>query len=113
MKEIKCPYDLNQFIINEPIFENPFPEEECKQRKFYGDCYHCFATAIASRDHQLLKKEQPKQWIHKNDDYCDWLECPNCGYGDEGEVKFGEGTLYCPCCGQNLSGKWLINRQWE
>lgn len=53
MKEIKCPYDLNQFILGEPIFDNPFPEEECKQRKFYGDCYHCFSTSIASRDRQL------------------------------------------------------------
>lgn len=52
MSEIKCPYDLNQFILGEPVFENTFPEEECEQRKFYGDCYHCFATAIASRDHQ-------------------------------------------------------------
>lgn len=53
MKEIKCPHDLNQFLLGEPIFENTFPEEECEQRRFYGDCYHCFATAIASRDHQL------------------------------------------------------------
>ena len=53
MNEIKCPYDLNQFILGEPTFENPFPEEECEKRKFYGDCYHCFSTAIASRDHQL------------------------------------------------------------
>ena len=53
MTEIKCPHDLNQFLLGEPIFENPFSEEECEQRKFYGDCYHCFATAIASRDHQL------------------------------------------------------------
>lgn len=53
MKEIKCPYDLNQFLLGEPIFENPFPEEECEMRKFYGDCFHCFATAIASRDYQL------------------------------------------------------------
>jgi len=53
MKEIKCPYDLNQFLLEEPIFENTFPEKECEQRKFYGDCYHCFSTAIASRDHQL------------------------------------------------------------
>lgn len=51
--KIKCPQDLNQFLLGEPIFENPFSEEECKQRKFYGDCYHCFSTAIASRDHQL------------------------------------------------------------
>ena len=53
MNEIKCPHDLNQFLLGEPIFENPFPEEECEQRKFYGDCYHCFSTAIASRDRQL------------------------------------------------------------
>ncbi len=53
MSEIKCPHDLNQFLYKEPIFENTFPEEECEQRKFYGDCYHCFQTAITSRDHQL------------------------------------------------------------
>ena len=57
MKEIKCPHDLNQFLIGEPIFENPFPEEECEMRKFYGDCYHCFATAIASRDQQIKDKQ--------------------------------------------------------
>lgn len=53
MNEIKCPHDLNQFLLGDPIFENPFPEEECEKRKFYGDCYHCFSTAIASRDRQL------------------------------------------------------------
>ena len=53
MNEIKCPHDLNQFLLGEPIFEDTFPEEVCEQRKFYGDCYHCFSTAIASRDRQL------------------------------------------------------------
>lgn len=53
MNEIKCPHELNQFLLGGPIFENPFPEKECEQRKFYGDCYHCFSTAIASRDRQL------------------------------------------------------------
>lgn len=62
MNEIKCPYDLNQFILGEPIFENPFTEEECGKRKFYGGCFHCFSTAIASRDKQLLKaKEETNQ----------------------------------------------------
>ena len=56
MNEIKCPYDLNQFLLGEPIFKNTFPEEECEQRKFYGDCYHCFATSIANRD-KLLKSK--------------------------------------------------------
>lgn len=53
MNEIKCPHDLNQFLLGEPIFENTFSEEECEHRKFYGDCYHCFSTAIAKRDQQL------------------------------------------------------------
>lgn len=53
--KIQCPNDLNQFIFGEPLFDNTFPEEECEQRKFYGDCYHCFGTAITRRDHQLKK----------------------------------------------------------
>lgn len=60
MKEIKCPSDLNQFLLGEPIFEKTFPEEECEMRKYYGDCYHCFATAIASRDKQLKETEREK-----------------------------------------------------
>ena len=55
--EIKCPYNLNQFLLGEPIFENTFPKEECEQRKFYGDCYHCFSTAIAKRDNQLKNED--------------------------------------------------------
>ena len=62
---IKCPNDLNQFILGEPIFENPFPEEECEQRKFYGDCFHCFATAIASRDHQLKISVKEENILNK------------------------------------------------
>ena len=55
MIEIKCPRDLNQFILGRPLFENTFieDEDECEKRKLYGDCYHCFSTAIARRDHQL------------------------------------------------------------
>ena len=79
--DIKCPYDLNQFLLGEPIFENPFPEEECEQRKFYGDCFHCFSTAIASRDHQLkndtIKKIQKIVTEWKADTWTDNLsyEC--------------------------------------
>lgn len=57
IKEIKCPNDLNKFILGEPLFENTFPQEECEMRKFYGDCFHCFATAITKRDKVLKEKE--------------------------------------------------------
>ena len=53
MNKVECPKDLNQFVLGEPLFENTFPEEECEQRKFYGDCYHCFSSAIAKRDKAL------------------------------------------------------------
>jgi len=53
-------------------------------------------------------KETPAKWIHRNDDHFDWLECPGCGYGDEGEVIIKRledaPSIYCPCCGQRLEG---------
>lgn len=98
---ITCPKDLNQFLIKQPVFENTFPKEECEQRKFYGDCYHCFQSAIAKRDQELkailTKPEAPKiaHWISQESgdgsihfmcDHCGKFEysmsdfCPNCGY---------------------------------
>lgn len=60
MNKIECPKDLNQFLLGEPYFKNTFSESECESRKFYGDCYHCFATAIAKRDKELLSKANEK-----------------------------------------------------
>lgn len=96
---INCPKELNQFLLGEPLFENTFSDEECEMKKFYGDCYHCFATAIAKRD-KLLK---PKgKWIHWTDDYKDYCTCSNCLYGEEGEVLLSDKTPYCPVCGAEM-----------
>ncbi len=46
---------------------------------------------------------QKGRWVHHNDDHFDWLECPFCGYGDEGEVVYGNETPFCPMCGADLS----------
>jgi uncharacterized paraquat-inducible protein A len=43
-------------------------------------------------------------WIHRNDDFNDWLECSECEYGSEGEVKYGHETAYCPQCGSSMKG---------
>lgn len=51
---MNCPKDLNSFLLGEPLFENTFPDNECEQKKFYGDCFHCFATSICKRDKQLI-----------------------------------------------------------
>lgn len=57
IETIHCPIDLNKYLIAPPLFENTFTISECEERKFYGDCYHCFATAIVKRDKQIKEKE--------------------------------------------------------
>ena len=57
-EKINCPKDLNQYLICEPIFENTFSPDDCESRKFYGDCYHCFASAIAKRDRQIRENKE-------------------------------------------------------
>lgn len=56
-----------------------------------------------------LPSVQPKvkqgRWKHKHDDRNDWLECPFCGYGDEGKVRMDQGTAFCPFCGAKLT-RW-------
>jgi len=41
------------------------------------------------------------KWIHNNDDYNDWYECSECGYGDEGEIT-KHMPRYCPVCGARM-----------
>lgn len=55
-----------------------------------------------SREYNRIEKSG--HWLHKNDDYNDWLECSECGYGSEGEVKFGNETNFCPYCGASMKG---------
>ena len=75
--------------------------KDCKYAtypEYYYPCCDC-------KQNYIDKWERAKHWIHRNDDYNDWLECPNCGYGSEGEVKYGEGTPFCPYCGERLEEK--------
>lgn len=41
------------------------------------------------------------RWIHWTDDICDYARCSKCDYGDEGEVKLGEESNFCPKCGSD------------
>ena len=45
------------------------------------------------------------RWEHHWDDHDDWLQCSECGYGDEGEVGMNQGTNFCPNCGARMDGK--------
>ena len=40
-------------------------------------------------------------WVHHNDDYNDWYECSECGYGDEGEITTNF-PRHCPGCGARM-----------
>ena len=100
-EKINCPKDLNQYLVCEPIFENTFSPEDCESRKFYGDCYHCFASAIAKRDRQIKQSVRPHgEWIRKCNEHRVDICCTNCGY-DEGYSCF----KYCPNCGADMRGE--------
>lgn len=53
-------------------------------------------------------EQEPKtgEWIEQNDDYFDWYECSECGYGSEGEMQYSSEydvrTNYCPNCGAKM-----------
>jgi hypothetical protein len=48
------------------------------------------------------------EWCKQNDDYFDWYECSECGYGSEGEMQYSSEcdvrTKYCPNCGAEMVG---------
>lgn len=52
-------------------------------------------------------EQEPKtgRWLDWTDDRNDYLKCSICGYGEEGEVKFGEYTPYCPMCGSKMESE--------
>ncbi len=67
------------------------------------------------KDDKLVKVELPNiqerkvgEWCKQNDDYFDWYECSECGYGSEGEMQYSSEydvrTKYCPNCGAEMRG---------
>ena len=48
------------------------------------------------------------EWCKQNDDYYDWYECSECGYGSEGEMQYSSEydvrTNFCPNCGADMRG---------
>lgn len=53
-------------------------------------------------------KRKVGEWCKQNDDYFDWYECSECGYGSEGEMQYSSEhdvrTNFCPCCGAEMRG---------
>lgn len=56
---------------------------------------------------KTLEQEPRKgHWCPQNDDYFDWYECSECGYGSEGEMQYSSEhdvrTNFCPNCGADM-----------
>lgn len=57
--------------------------------------------AIKALEQQPVTPTRKKgEWCKQNDDYFDWYECSECGYGSEGEMQYSSEcdvrTKYCP-----------------
>lgn len=57
----------------------------------------------------IIESRAKGKWNHYTDDRNDYVECSECHYGDEGEVKLGYpqkmGWRFCPHCGADMRGK--------
>ena len=72
-----------------------------RKYKPYLDC----EEVVKSMPSVTPKREQG-EWCKQNDDYNDWYECSECGYGSEGEMQYSSEhdvrTKYCPNCGAEM-----------
>lgn len=65
------------------------------------------ATDLLKKLPSVTPTRKKGKWIKQNNDYFDWYECSECGYGSDGEMKYNRlcdvRTKFCPDCGsQNL-----------
>lgn len=101
--------ELKQFKEQEPCEDVVSREEAIRVLK--ENCSH-WDTNVMLIDiaTDLLKKLPPAtpirkvgEWVKKNNDYFDWYECSECGYGSDGEMKYNRlcdvRTKFCPDCG--------------
>lgn len=55
-----------------------------------------------------IQERKIGEWCEQNDDYFNWYECSECGYGSEGEMQYSSEydvrTKYCPNCGAEMRG---------
>lgn len=68
------------------------------------------ATDLLKKLPSVTPTRKKGKWIKQNNDYFDWYECSECGYGSDGEMKYNRlcdvRTKFCPDCGsQNLKGE--------
>lgn len=88
--------------------------EDCISRADVNKIIDCPNFRQADKLIQImnLPSVEPKaktgHWCEQNDDYYDWYECSECGYGSEGEMQKSSEhdvrTKFCPNCGSLMRG---------
>lgn len=91
-----------------------FISEQCGKCDGYCECVNCDCLNCKSdnrcgfiqelSDFQLadVKPIVRREWLHRWDESIVWLECSNCGFGSDGEVRMDEDTPFCPMCGCDM-----------
>lgn len=108
--------ELKQFKEQEPCEDVVSREEAIRVLK--ENCSHWdtnvmlidIATDLLKKLPSVTLTRKKGKWIKRNNDYFDWYECSECGYGSDGEMKYNRlcdvRTKFCPDCGsQNLKGE--------
>lgn len=93
-----CEDAINRQVIKEQMIKYGFHAPDMTVTEFVEDLLPVAPT------------RKKGEWIRKNNDYFDWYECSECGYGSDGEMKYNRlcdvRTKFCPDCGsQNLKGE--------
>ncbi|MBO7733243.1 MAG: hypothetical protein J6S67_11835 [Methanobrevibacter sp.] len=101
-------------LIEQPSSDDCVSRAEVKK---WLDINFCFGGAINKLNFfEKMDKEVPPvtptrkvgEWCKQNDDYFDWYECSECGYGSEGEMQYSSEydvrTKFCPNCGAEMRG---------
>ena len=68
---------------------------------------HTLQTIALDMAIKSLESKKVGEWCPQNDDYFDWYECSECGYGSNGEMQYSSEydvrTRYCPNCGAEMT----------
>lgn len=115
-KSSSAYYALNAIINATPITES----DDCVSKKAVLEVLHKYGKFIFVTDNpqytdmvdemtnlpSVLPGREHGEWCEQNDDYFDWYECSECGYGSEGEMQYSSEhdvrTKYCPNCGAEM-----------
>ena len=82
-------------VVNRLIDNAPTILEDCEMKKAYGDCYHCFASAIVKRAREIRENTIPKGEVVFDKD--GFEICSNCG----GSVRCTS-VKFCENCGARM-----------